>query len=269
MREVVMRVPAAAAEDVLDRLLPIVPRGVRERANGRHVDLCIRGDALPSDEQLRRAAGRWPYHLSRRSVPNAWRERRAADWAPELIGGRLLLRPEWAIGLPAPAAGIEIVLAESDAFGSGTHPTTVGALELLLSLAPGGSLLDLGCGSGVLGILAAQLGWEVVGAIDRDPRAIAATRVNAALNRVAIAAFVMELTATRPEPADAVTANLPRAVHESLAATLPEPMPRHAVVTGFIPAEADAVLSAYTRRGMAIDARIEVHGWVIARLTAI
>jgi len=67
MREIVMRVPAVAAEDVLDRLLPVVPRGVRERASGRHVDLCIRGDALPSEDELRRAAGRWPYYLT---LPN-------------------------------------------------------------------------------------------------------------------------------------------------------------------------------------------------------
>lgn len=58
MREVVLRVPATAVEDVLDRLLPIVPGGVRELSRGDDVDLVMRGAELPTDSELAAATCR-------------------------------------------------------------------------------------------------------------------------------------------------------------------------------------------------------------------
>ena len=147
MREVVLRVPERAVEDVLDRLLPIVPGGVREARVGGEVELRMRGADVPAARVLARIAGTWPNTITEGEVSDDWRERRVADYKPEVIGGRLVVRPEWA---PAPPGElIDIVLTEAAAFGGGTHPTTRTCLELLLELPPCGSFADLGCGTAV------------------------------------------------------------------------------------------------------------------------
>src|SRR5437763_10953181 len=109
MREVVVRVPRIAVEDVLDRLLPIVPGGVREVPAGRQVELKMRGDQVPALAEIAAAVGGWPHKLSEREVPDDWRERRLAGYEPDVIGGRLVVRPEWAP--PAEAELFDVVLA--------------------------------------------------------------------------------------------------------------------------------------------------------------
>lgn len=198
MREVVLRVPRISVEDVLDRLLPIVPGGVREVSDGRYVQLRMRGPDLPSLVVLERAVGHWSHRLGEHLVPDDWRERRMADYEEDVIGGRLVVRAQWA---PAPRDGlIDIVLRESPAFGSGTHPTTRACLELMLGLEPAGPFADLGCGTGVLAIAAAKLGWTPVAALDLLPGSVEATLANAAANSVHVEARTADLTA-RPPPA--------------------------------------------------------------------
>jgi ribosomal protein L11 methyltransferase len=260
MREVVLRVPRAAVEDILDRLLPIIPGGVREVAAGRHVELKLRGPELPPLEELKRAVGRWPHRISEHEVSDDWRERRAADYEPELIGERLVVRPEWA---PAAGSEIELVLEESAAFGAGSHPTTRTCLELLLKLAPRGAFADLGCGSGVLAILAARLGWSPVVAIDVQAASIAATEANAVRNGVSVEARLMDLSAAAPPPAAGFAANVPPALHRVLAARLPQPLPQRGILSGFGPHEADQVADAYRTHGLAEEKRIETHGWTV------
>ncbi|HEX4761097.1 MAG TPA: 50S ribosomal protein L11 methyltransferase, partial [Thermoleophilaceae bacterium] len=147
-------------EDVLDRLLLLVPSGVREVPRGRHVELRVRGSSLPPADEIKRAAGGWPHLLTVREVPDDWRRRRLADYAAEPIGRRLVVRPEWAPR--APKGAIDIALSESAAFGAGTHPTTQLVLRLLLAEPPGGALCDWGAGTGVLAVAAARLGWAPV-----------------------------------------------------------------------------------------------------------
>jgi ribosomal protein L11 methyltransferase len=91
------------------------------------------------------------------------------------------------------------VIDPGQAFGTGSHPTTRLCLEFLLELERG-SLLDVGCGSGVLSVAAAKLGFEPVVALDREPAAVEATRRNAAANGVSV----------EVELGDALTARLPR-----------------------------------------------------------
>jgi ribosomal protein L11 methyltransferase len=265
MRELRLRVPAAAVEDVLDRLLPLVPGGVREVPCGDEAELKLRGADLPAVAEVVRAAGRWRYQISEATVPDDWRERRLLDYRPDMIGGRVLVRPEWAPAAPPPM--LDIVLADLRAFGAGTHPTTRTCLQQLLELEPGGSFADLGCGSGVLAILAARLGWAPVMALDLQPESLAAVRVNAAANGVAIEMQVADLSAEAPPPADGIAANVPSALHRVIASSLVEPLPRTALVSGFGPGEADAVLSAYAGRGLHQDRTIELHGWVVALLS--
>jgi ribosomal protein L11 methyltransferase len=265
MREVSLEVPAEALEDVLDRLLLIVPGGVHEVDRGGRVELRMRGDQVPAVEEIARAAGRWPHRIDERTVPDDWRKRRLSDYEPDVIGGRLIVRPDW-----APAAGepgtIEIVLGESAAFGVGTHPTTRTCLELLLELEPGGAFADLGCGSGVLAIAAAKLGWSPVIAVDVQPESVEAADANAAANGVALSAFARDLLAEPAPRADGLAANVPPSVHAGLAAALPVRVPGVALVSGFSRGEAPEVLRAYDRRGLRARKDVDAHGWVVAVL---
>jgi ribosomal protein L11 methyltransferase len=92
--------------------------------------------------------------------------------------GKLWVGPPW----DEPAEGfLPVVIDPGGAFGTGAHPTTRLCLELLQEVEPA-SLLDLGCGSGVLAIAAERLGFSPVLALDNDPEAIEATLTNAVAN---------------------------------------------------------------------------------------
>jgi ribosomal protein L11 methyltransferase len=266
MREVVLRVPAPALDDVLDRILPLVPDGVRERlVPPSQVELRMRGPQLPPLATIARAVGDLPFQISEHAVSDDWQERRLAEYQAEPIGGRLVVRPPWA---PPPASGlIDIVLQEGSAFGLGTHPTTRTCLELLLELPPEGSFADLGCGSGVLAILAGRLGWSPVTALDVQPASVAASRANAERNAVEIEAGVCDLSREPVPPTAGFAANLPPAVHLAIASGWREgETPATGLVSGFGPHQAAAVAGAYAASGLQERRRHVLHGWVVAEL---
>lgn len=110
---------------------------------------------------------------------NGWK----AYYVPLPIGARLLVVPEWLD--PDPAGRTVLRLDPGIAFGSGSHATTRMCLEALEAWAgPGKAALDLGCGSGILGIGALLLGCDRVRGCDIDPKAPDAARRNAALNGI-------------------------------------------------------------------------------------
>lgn len=112
-----------------------------------------------------------------------WVRRTQAQFEPIRISERLWIVPTWHTS-PDPAA-INLVLDPGMAFGTGSHPTTRLCLEWLeRSLTPGASVLDYGCGSGILAIAAARLGAGLVAGVDIDPQAVATARANAAQNGV-------------------------------------------------------------------------------------
>lgn len=122
-----------------------------------------------------------------------------------LIGGRL-----W-VGPPSeqPSAGaLSVVIEQGYAFGSGAHATTTGCLELLCELPGTGSVLDLGCGSGVLSIAAVRLGHEPVFACDVDPLSVSATRENVRVNHVDVEVFEADAAFDVLPEADLWLANL-------------------------------------------------------------
>ena len=261
MREVRLRVRRTAVEHVLDRLLLIVPGGVREVPAGDDVDLVMRGADLPPLSDIARAARRRRLELEEREVPDDWRERRLLDYRPDPIGGRLIVRAPWA---PSPQAGlIDIVLNESSAFGGGTHPTTRTCLELLLEIEPKGAFADLGCGTGVLAILAARLGWAPVLAIDVQPLCVDSARENAVRNGVEVDARALDLSAEPPPHADTFAANVPAALHTALAAGWGVSPPRVGVLSGFGTAEADDVSRAYAACGLVERRRVDRQGWSV------
>ena len=114
-----------------------------------------------------------------------WVQLTQSQFDPIRITDRLWIVPSWHEAPDADAINIE--LDPGMAFGTGSHPTTRLCLEWLCeAVVPGCSVLDYGCGSGILGIAAAKLGaGEVVG-IDIDEKAVDAARDNAARNHAAL-----------------------------------------------------------------------------------
>lgn len=152
----------------------------------------------------------------------AWR--RFAE--PVRVAVDTVVVPAWWDG-PVPPAALTIPLDPGAAFGLGNHPTTA-ALTSRLRRRPAdtraspvfGTVLDLGCGSGLLSIVAALGGARSVVAVDVDPEARAAAAANLELNGVGDRVTVMGSTiaaAERAGPFDLVLANVPVGVHEETA----------------------------------------------------
>lgn len=130
--------------------------------------------------------------------------------------GRFWVGPPW----ESPPPGLEpIVVDPGRAFGTGAHPTTRLSLELLQSIEPS-SLLDIGCGSGVLSIGAAKLGFAPVGGVDLDEAAIEATKANARVNGVEVDASVADALADALPRSEIAVANVALDVVEQLAPRL-------------------------------------------------
>ena len=141
-----------------------------------------------------------------------WRDRWKSFHQPVRLGA-LWIGPPWQDPPPDVTA---IVIEPGRAFGTGAHPTTQLCVELLLELAPG-SAVDLGCGSGVLAIVAAKLGFAPVLALDSDANAVEATRLNVAANDVTVDVRLADAL-TDPLPAgDLVLANITRSAVRVLA----------------------------------------------------
>lgn len=162
-------------------------------------------DPMQLLEQLR-ASGLGDYHdgeWSLRDVPDAdWVRLTQAQFKPIQVADRVWIVPSWHRddpGVPLPQdndAGLQggtvhIELDPGLAFGTGSHPTTHLCLEWLESHVRGGeTVLDYGCGSGILAIAAKMLGAGTTQAVDIDEQAVQSTRYNAEVNRVEVQAML-------------------------------------------------------------------------------
>lgn len=136
-----------------------------------------------------------------------WERVWLTDWKSMRFGRRLWVCPTAAEAPPDPEAVI-VRLDPGLAFGTGTHPTTALCLQILDSLPLSGrSLIDYGCGSGILGIAALKMGAAHVIAVDLDPQALLATRANAIRNSVS-AMLETQGVPARLRPAHCVVANI-------------------------------------------------------------
>jgi ribosomal protein L11 methyltransferase len=114
-------------------------------------------------------------------VENGW-EDRWREFHHGVLAGRIWVGPPWE---EPPVDAIGVVIDPGRAFGTGAHPTTRLCLELLQDIEPS-SLLDVGCGSGVLSVAAAKLGFAPVHAVDIEGVALEVTAANAAANDVSV-----------------------------------------------------------------------------------
>jgi ribosomal protein L11 methyltransferase len=167
-------VPRAELEPALARFVELAPAGFEEVEHGDEVELIAYADAAA------RVLAAFP-DAKTDHVDPGWEERWRAFHRPVRVGA-LWIGPPW----ETPASGaVAVVVDPGRAFGTGAHATTRLCLELLLDEQPG-SVLDVGCGSGVLSIAAAKQGHEPVIALDVDGAAVEAARANGVLNAVAI-----------------------------------------------------------------------------------
>ena len=135
--------------------------------------------------------------------------------------GRLWVGPPWE---EPPAEAIAVVIDPGRAFGTGAHATTRLCLELLQDVEPT-SLLDVGCGSGVLSVAGAKLGFAPVRALDVDEVALEVTAANAAANGVAVDVVA------QPLPSQLAVMNIALDVVEAM---LPELPVERAVTSGYL-----------------------------------
>jgi len=261
-----VRVRRDRAEQALAELLELAPGGVEEIDHGDAVEYAVYGAAgeLPELGDLRAAVGDDLVDVTSREVADGWADRWKRFHVPIVVADRLRVRPPWA----APEDGpIDVVVDPGQAFGTGAHVTTRLCLELLLELEPGGPLLDVGCGSGVLAIAGAKLGWNPVLGVDHEAESVAATRENARANGVEVAAARADLRRDPLPWAPTVTANLLRPLLLTLAGRLPPDSPDAVIASGLLVHEADEVAEAFAAAGLHERARRAEGEWAALLVT--
>lgn len=189
-----------------------------------------------------------------------WVRLTQSQFQPVSIADALWIVPSW--HTPPLTSAPVIRLDPGLAFGTGTHPTTRLCLEWLARHRPQGkSVLDYGCGSGILAIAAAKFGAARVVGVDIDPDAVRSTQTNAAGNRVAIEAGPPEMVAG--ERFDVIIANILSAPLKLLAPAIAAHARPGAplVLSGILERQADELISAYAPYAdLYVDQALD--GWV-------
>ncbi|MBU9823300.1 50S ribosomal protein L11 methyltransferase [Rahnella sp. BCC 1045] len=197
-----------------------------------------------------------------------WEREWMDNFHPMRFGERLWICPSWR-DVPDPNA-VNVMLDPGLAFGTGTHPTTAMCLQWLDSLnLTDKTVIDFGCGSGILAIAALKLGAKHVVGIDIDPQAIQASRDNAERNGVSDR-LSLYLPKDQPEnlSADVVVANIlagPLRELAPLISVLPV-AGGHLGLSGILASQAQSVADAY-RDKFELDAIAEKEEW--CRITGV
>ncbi len=190
-----------------------------------------------------------------------WVRLTQAQFEPIRITDRLWIVPSWHAA-PCPEA-VNIELDPGLAFGTGSHPTTRLCLTWLAGHIRGGeTVLDYGCGSGILAIAAAKLGAARVVGVDIDSQAVTAARDNALRNHIQATFGLPDEVPTLQ--ADILVANIltnPLRALAPLLATRVRPGGR-IVLSGILETQADEVIAAYARWFDLLPAGCE-DGWVL------
>lgn len=211
-------------------MLELFPQGFEEVEREGVLELAAYTDAAGATDMWR-AFGEYAWS----EVPEDWQDRwREFHRAVEVRG--VWVGPPW---LDAPPDRVVVVIDPGRAFGTGAHPTTQACLELLADLAAsGGSLLDVGCGSGVLSIAAAKLGFGPVIALDHDEVTAETARQNARVNGVDIEVRLLEALADPLPDADIAVANISASILEALA---PRIEARLLITSGYLASDAPEI----------------------------
>lgn len=177
-----------------------------------------------------------------------WEREWMDNFHPIKFGNRLWVCPSWR-EIPDPTA-VNVMLDPGLAFGTGTHPTTALCMQWLdATIEPQQTVVDFGCGSGILGIAALKLGAHRVVGVDIDPQAIEASTANAKRNNVE---GQIELYLPKDQPkdfqADVVVANIlagPLAELKQVISSYVKPGGKLAL-SGILASQAQSVIDAYS-----------------------
>lgn len=207
--------------------------------------------------------GALPEHHVERIEDQDWERSWMDGFQPMRFGQRLWIVPSWHAA-PEPDA-VNLLLDPGLAFGTGTHPTTALCLEWLDSQKLDNcSVIDFGCGSGILAIAALLLGAPQAVGTDIDPQALEASRDNASRNGIDPTRFPVYLPADMPQqPADVVVANILAGPLVSLAPQITELVKGggRLALSGILAEQAEEVRAAYAG-AFDLDPTAVKDGWV-------
>jgi ribosomal protein L11 methyltransferase len=209
-------------------MIELFPEGFEELESGDGLELVAYTDSR-GEERLWQAFG----SASVDEVEPGWEERWRRFHRPVTVGP-LWIGPPWET---APRDAIAVIVDPGPAFGTGAHQTTRLAIELLTAL-PTGSLLDVGCGSGVVAIAGAKLGFAPVAAVDVEPQAVSETTRNAKANGVSVDVRCVDALAAELPPADVTVANITLA---SVRAVAPRLASDRLITSGYLVSDEPAL----------------------------
>ena len=238
--------PTEQAEELRAVALELSPLGFEESESGRELVVSF---YVPRDDLDRVLAALPGARAS--AVQPGWEDGWRAFHRPVRAGG-LWIGPPWEHPDPGEPA---VVIDPGRAFGTGAHPTTQLCVQLLATTPPG-SLLDVGCGSGVLSIAAARLGFGPIRAVDNDPVAVEVTTANAAVNGVALVASVVDGVEDALPHTEVAVANVLLAPVERILARLDTQV---ALTSGYLTTDYPSA------PGWRHDERVELDGWAADR----
>jgi ribosomal protein L11 methyltransferase len=213
--------------------------------------LCALFDVTIDAEAALACAATWldeppPAHWLAAMADTDWVRETQAQFGPQRVTDRLWIVPSWRE--PVDAGAVNVRLDPGLAFGTGSHATTLLCLRWLAeNMARHASVLDYGCGSGILAIAAAKLGAGKVAGVDVDPQAIAASRANAVANGVAVEFGLPD--ALPAQTFDVVVANILANALELLGPLLARRVRvgGHVVLSGILEAQVGRVAAVYAR----------------------
>lgn len=187
-------------------------------------------------------------------------------YKPLHLSDRIVIKPSWE-EYTGKKEEIVIELDPGMAFGTGTHETTkMCALLLDRYIEPGDTVIDVGCGTGILSIIAAKLGAQKVTAIDIDEVAVRVTEENCRINGVEtrIETFKAELKEAESKKYRVVVANIIASVIIDIADIVPEYLndSGYFLASGIIKERKDEVLEAYQKRNFSCETLLELGEWV-------
>lgn len=267
-------VPAVHVDAVLEALAdtPFSPTAWEDVERGTcRVDLFLEDASTTAVaiESLRRVGADFSLELNpvvSTVAPEDWAESWKRFFHVGHVSPRVVVRPIWE-PYQARAGEVVIDIEPGMSFGTGRHGTTRACLVFLDRIAAergSGSVLDMGCGSGILAIGASKLGFKPVHGFDNDADAVAIAHENAAQNGVTIPFFHRDLAACN-EQADVVVANILAPVLIQYAAVIARAVlhqPDSAlIVSGILAEQYDAVLAAFVRHGFAERENLTIEGW--------